>query len=68
MLFFYVADANLAPGSVVFTNGMPYAYHNGMAFFPQVDGSFNVNQAQVCAMLTVCSVHLFYCKVHFGFE
>lgn len=34
-------DSNIHPGSVLFTNGVPYTYQNGMAIFQTPDGSYN---------------------------
>jgi len=32
-------DSNIPPGSVLFTNGVPYTYQNGMAIFQSPDGN-----------------------------
>jgi len=42
-------DAHIPPGSVMFTNGVPYTYQNGMAIFQSPEGSCNypLTQPQV---------------------
>lgn len=42
-------DANIPPGSVLFTNGVPYTYQNGMAIFQTADGNYPIAQPQVCS-------------------
>lgn len=37
-------DSTITPGSVLFTNGVPYTYHNGMAIFQTPDGNYPVAQ------------------------
>jgi len=39
-------DAHIAPGSLMFTNGVPYTYQNGMAIFQSPEGSCNYPLAQ----------------------
>ncbi|GFO46272.1 hephaestin-like protein [Plakobranchus ocellatus] len=39
-------DATIPPGSVLFTNGVPYTYQNGMAIFQTPDGSYPIAQPQ----------------------
>lgn len=40
-------DSNIPPGTVLFTNGVPYTYQNGMAIFQSPEGSYPVPQPQV---------------------
>jgi hypothetical protein len=44
--FFFITDSNIPPGTVLFTNGVPYTYQNGMAIFQSPEGSFPVPQPQ----------------------
>lgn len=48
-LFFFLSstDSNIPPGTVLFTNGVPYTYQNGMAIFQSPEGSYPVPQPQV---------------------
>jgi len=39
-------DSNIPPGSVLFTNGVPYTYQNGMAIFQTPDGNYPIAQPQ----------------------
>lgn len=39
-------DASIPPGSVLFTNGVPYTYQNGMAIFQTPDGNYPMAQPQ----------------------
>ncbi|XP_048242725.1 protein boule-like isoform X9 [Haliotis rufescens] len=39
-------DPNLTQGTVMFTNGVPYTYQNGMAVFHSPDGGYQIPQAQ----------------------
>ena len=36
-----------SPGTVLFSNGVPYTYQNGMAIFHSPEGGYPVAQAQV---------------------
>lgn len=47
VVFFLFSDANIPAGTVLFTNGVPYTYQNGMAIFQSPEGTFPVPQPQV---------------------
>ncbi|BFY99080.1 hypothetical protein BsWGS_02110 [Bradybaena similaris] len=40
------SDASIPPGSVLFSNGVPYTYQNGMAIFQTPDGNYPLAQPQ----------------------
>ncbi|XP_064614301.1 protein boule-like isoform X3 [Liolophura sinensis] len=40
------SNPNLSQGTILFTNGVPYTYQNGMAVFPASEGSYPVPQPQ----------------------
>ncbi|XP_055879415.1 protein boule-like isoform X2 [Biomphalaria glabrata] len=46
-------DASIPPGSVLFTNGVPYTYQNGMAIFQSPDGNYPLAQPQSYATTAV---------------
>ncbi|XP_059152938.1 protein boule-like isoform X2 [Physella acuta] len=46
-------DASIPPGSVLFTNGVPYTYQNGMAIFQTPDGNYPLAQPQSYATTAV---------------
>ncbi|KAK7500767.1 hypothetical protein BaRGS_00008011, partial [Batillaria attramentaria] len=46
-------DANIPPGTVLFSNGVPYTYQNGMAIFQSPEGSYPVPQHQPAYTATV---------------
>lgn len=46
-LILFVADPNLPTGTVMFTNGVPYTYQNGMAIFHAPEGGYPIPQPQV---------------------
>ncbi|XP_076466666.1 protein boule-like isoform X2 [Babylonia areolata] len=46
-------DSSIPPGTVLFTNGVPYTYQNGMAIFQSPEGSYPVPQPQPAYTATV---------------
>ena len=39
-----------SPGAVLFSNGVPYTYQNGMAVFHSPEGGYPIAQAQVSVL------------------
>ncbi|XP_070211322.1 protein boule-like isoform X2 [Littorina saxatilis] len=39
-------DSSIPPGTVLFSNGVPYTYQNGMAIFQSPEGSYQIPQPQ----------------------
>lgn len=47
LLIALFTESPVSPGTVMFSNGVPYTYQNGMAVFASPETGYAVQQAQV---------------------
>jgi hypothetical protein len=45
--YYEFTESPVSPGAVMFSNGVPYTYQNGMAVFASPEAGYAVPQAQV---------------------